>query len=107
MGEEFVRLNEGNVSEFQRQKAGGALPTELPIIDENDNVHRILMEVEPSLRVSDLKEHTDDPRGVSLSLPGADVMVPQTRESGDSVGRGGVVLHGVARPKSTSVDRGG
>ena len=34
--------------------------------------------------------------GVSLSLPGADVMVPQTRESGVSVGRGGVVLHGVA-----------
>ena len=81
VGEQFVRLNEGNVSEFQRQKAGGALPTELPIIDENDDVHRIMMEVEPSLRVSDLMEHTDDPWGVSLSLPGADVMVPQTRES--------------------------
>ena len=31
----------------------------------------------------------------------------QTRESSISVGCGGVVLHGVARSKSTSVDRGG
>ena len=60
-----------------------------------------------SLRVSDLKEHTNDPWGVSLPLPGADVVVSQTRESSISVGRGGVVLHGVARSKSTSVDRGG
>ena len=56
--------------------------------------------------VSDPKENFDDPWGVSLSLTGADVMVPQTRESGVSLGRGGVVLHGVARPKSTSVNRG-
>ena len=42
-----------------------------------------------------------------MPLPGADVVVPQTRESSVSVGRGGVVLHGVARSKSTSVDRGG
>ena len=31
-------------------------------------------------------------------------MVPQTRESGVSVGPGGVVLHGVARPKLTSIN---
>ena len=69
VGEEFMRLSEGNVSEFQNVR---------------------------SFRVSDPKEHIDDPWGVSLSLPGADVMVPQTRESGVSVRRGGVVLHGVA-----------
>ena len=45
--------------------------------------------------------------GITLPLPGADVVVPQTRESTISVGRGGVVLHGVVRSKSTSVDRGG
>ena len=39
MGEQFMRLNEGNVSEFQRQKASGALPTEFPTIDEKDDVH--------------------------------------------------------------------
>ena len=30
-----------------------------------------------------------------MSWPGADVMLPQTRESGVNVGRGGVVLHGL------------
>ena len=54
-----------------------------------------------------MKEHTNYPRGVSLPLPGADVVVPQTREYGISLGREGVVLHVVARSESTSVDRGG
>ena len=30
VGEEFMRLNEDNVSEFQKQKASGALPTKFP-----------------------------------------------------------------------------
>ena len=47
VGEDFMRLSEGYVSEFQKQKASGALPTEFPTIDEKDNVHRIMMEVEP------------------------------------------------------------
>ena len=47
VGEEFLRLNEGNVSEFQKQKASGALPTEFSTIEEKDDLHRILMEVEP------------------------------------------------------------
>ena len=49
VGEEFMRLNDGNVSEFQKQKVSGALPTEFPIIEEKDEVHRIMMEVEPLL----------------------------------------------------------
>ena len=49
VGEEFMRLNEGNVSEFQMQKASGALPTDFPTIEEKDEVHRIMMEVEPLL----------------------------------------------------------
>ena len=52
VGEEFMRLNEGNLSEFQRQKASGALPTEFPTIDEKSDVHRIIMEVEPLLGAS-------------------------------------------------------
>ena len=52
VGEEFLRLNEGNVSEFQNQKASGALPTEFPSIEEKDDLHRILMEVEPLLGAS-------------------------------------------------------
>ena len=65
------------------------------------------LSVAGSFRVPDPKENLDDPWGVSLSLPGADVMVPQTRESGVSVECGGVVLQGVARPESTSVNCGG
>ena len=52
VGEEFMRLNEGNVSEFQKQKASGTLPTEFPTIEEKDEVHRIMMEVEPLLGAS-------------------------------------------------------
>ena len=48
VGEEFMRLNKGNVSEFQKQKASGALPT----IEKKDDVHRIMMEVEPLLGAS-------------------------------------------------------
>ena len=52
LGEELMRLNEGNVNEFQKQKASGALPTEFPTIEEKDDVRRIMMEVEPLLGAS-------------------------------------------------------
>ena len=52
VGEEFMRLNEGNVNEFQKQKASGALPTEFPTIEEKDYMHRIMIEVEPLLGAS-------------------------------------------------------
>ena len=42
-----MRLNECKVSEFQKKKASGVLPTEFPTIDEKDDVHRIMTEVEP------------------------------------------------------------
>ena len=88
VGEDFRRLSEDNVSELQRKKASGVLPT-------------------GSFRKRDPKEHLDNPWRVSLSLPGADVMVHQTREPGVIVGHGGVVLHEVVRPKSTSVNCSG
>ena len=52
MGEEFIRLSEGNVSEFQKKKASGALLTEFPTMDEKEDLHRIMMEVEPLLEAS-------------------------------------------------------
>ena len=52
VGENFMRLSEGNVSEFQKKKASGALPTEFPAIDEKDDVHRTMTEVEPLLGAS-------------------------------------------------------
>ena len=110
VGEEFLRLNEGNVSEFQKQKASGTLPTEFPTIEEKDDLHRILMEVEPLLGASGYRTRRNIVRThgeYPLPLLGADVVVPQTRESDASMGRGGVVLYGFARSESTGVNRGG
>ena len=51
VGEIFMRVGEGNVSEFQKKKASGVLPTEFPAIDEKDDVHRNMTEVEPLLEL--------------------------------------------------------
>ena len=47
-----MRFNEGNVSEFRKKKASGALRTEFPSMDEKDDLHGIMMEVEPLLGAS-------------------------------------------------------
>ena len=52
VGENFMSLSEGNVSEFQKKKASGALPTDLPTMDEKNDVHRVITEVEPLLGAS-------------------------------------------------------
>ena len=52
VGKDFMRLSEGNVSEFQRKNASGVLATEFPTIDEKDDVQRIMTEVEPLLGAS-------------------------------------------------------
>ena len=52
VGEDFMMLSEGNVSEFQTKKASEALPTKFPTMDEKDNVHRIMIEVELLLGAS-------------------------------------------------------
>ena len=102
LGEEFMRLSEVNVSEFMKKKASGALPTEFPTMDEKVDVHRIMMEVEPLLGASGYRTRRN-----ILMTHGEYPCHCQTRESGVCVGCRGVVLHGVARPKSTSVNRGG
>ena len=84
-----MRLSEGKVSEFQKEKASEALPTNFPTMDEKDDVHRIMTEVEPLLGASGhrtrkniLMTHGEYPCHCL-----ADVMVPQTRQSGVIVGR--------------------
>ena len=84
-----MRLSEGKVSEFQKEKASEALPTNFSTMDEKDDVHRIMTEVEPLLGASGyrtrrniLMTHGEYPCHCL-----ADVMVPQTRESGVIVGR--------------------
>ena len=41
-GENFMKLGECNVSEIQRKKPSGALPTEFPSIDEKDETRQVM-----------------------------------------------------------------
>ena len=104
VGENFMRFSEGNVSEFQKNKASGVLPTECPTIDEKEDVHRIMTEVEPLLGASGyrtrrniLMTHGEYPchcLAQTLWYP----------KRGNLVLVWDVVLHGDARPKPASVD---
>ena len=42
----------GNFSDFERQKQRGSTVTDYNAVDENDEVHRMMMEVEPLLEAS-------------------------------------------------------
>ena len=42
----------GNFSDFERQKQRGSTVTDYNAVDENDEVHRVMMEVEPLLEAS-------------------------------------------------------
>ena len=52
VGENFMKLSEGNVSEFQKKKANRALPTEFPTMDEKGGIHQIMTQGEPLLEAS-------------------------------------------------------
>ena len=41
-GENFTKLSEGKVSEFQRKKKRGAFPVESSTIDEKDETHQVM-----------------------------------------------------------------
>ena len=43
----FMGYASGNFSDFQRQKQKGSTVTDYNAVDENDEVHRVMMEVEP------------------------------------------------------------
>ena len=42
----------GNFSDFERQKQKGSTATDYKAVDENDENHRVMMEVEPLLEAS-------------------------------------------------------
>ena len=52
MGKKFIRYASGNFSDFERQKQKGSTVTDYNAVDENDEVHRVLMIVEPLLEAS-------------------------------------------------------
>ena len=48
----FMGYARGNFSDFERQKQKGSTVTDYNTVDENDEVHRVMMEVEPLLEAS-------------------------------------------------------
>ena len=48
----FMGYVSGNFSDFERQKQRGSTVTDYNTVDENDEVHRVTMEVEPLLEAS-------------------------------------------------------
>ena len=49
LGKKFMGYASGIFSEFERQKQRGSTVTDYNTVDENDEVHRVMMEVEPLL----------------------------------------------------------
>ena len=52
LGRKFMGYASGNFSDFERQKQKGSTVTDYNAVDENDKVHRVMMEVEPLLEAS-------------------------------------------------------
>ena len=52
LGRKFMGYVSGNFSAFERQKQRGSTVTDYNTVDENDEVHRVMMEVEPLLEAS-------------------------------------------------------
>ena len=52
LGKMFMGYASGNFSDFERQKQKGSTVTDYNAVDENDEVHRVMMEEEPLLEAS-------------------------------------------------------
>ena len=52
LGKKFMGYVSGNFSDFERQKQRGSTVTDYNTVDENDEVHRVMMEVEPLVEAS-------------------------------------------------------
>ena len=52
LGKKFMRYASVNFSDFERQKQKGSTVIDYNAVDENDEVHRVIIEVEPLLEAS-------------------------------------------------------
>ena len=52
LGKNFMGYGSENFSEFERQKQKRSTGTDYNAVDENDEIHRVMMEVEPLLKAS-------------------------------------------------------
>ena len=59
LGKNFMGYASGNFSDFERQKQKGSTVTDYKAVDENDEVHRVIMEVQPLVGAYLEKHHVD------------------------------------------------
>ena len=52
LGKKFMGYASGNFSDFERHKQRGSTVTDYNAVDENDEIDRVIMEVEPLLEAS-------------------------------------------------------
>ena len=52
LGKKFMGYASGNLSDFERQKQKGSTATDYSAVDQNDEIHRGMMDGEPLLEVS-------------------------------------------------------
>ena len=52
LGKKFILYVSGNFSDIERQNEKGSIVTVYNAVDENDEVHRVMMEVKPLLEAS-------------------------------------------------------
>ena len=52
LGKKFMGYVSGNFSDFEKQKQRGSTVSDYNAVDENDEIHRVMMEVEPLLEAS-------------------------------------------------------
>ena len=52
LGNKFMGCANGNFSDFERQKQKGSTVTDYNAVDDKDEVHRVMMEVQPLLEAS-------------------------------------------------------
>ena len=49
LAKKYIRYSNENFSDFEKQKQKGSTATDFNAVDENDEIHRVMMEVEPLL----------------------------------------------------------
>ena len=52
LGKKFMGYASVNFSDFERQKQKGSTVTDYNAVDENDDFHRVMMQIEPLLEAS-------------------------------------------------------
>ena len=52
LGKKFMGYATGNFSDFERYKQKGSTATDYNAVDENDEIHKVMTEVEPLLETS-------------------------------------------------------